>query len=459
MSVWSPSGSGEVHVDSVIGNMSVGWPNDMPYEVRMANGRHCVYKIGTNKSFGCHDTHGEALQQMAALYASEKGGRMSDTASFIVNMDSISLSEENKSWVHALPFGKYKHPVYGEMDFSNDRVQRLATSVKTKARGIEPSINYNHAGGEEAAGWIKDAEVRTDGLWVFVDWIKDAADKIREKKFRYFSSEFGDYEDTNGVKQPDVVFGGALTNRPFMKNLVPINLSESVIDNAFDLVSAITGKTIERSTASGGKEYGMKPEELQTIIEGVTAKLSETFKPTATPPAQPVTQIAKLEEISALKELADSNPMVKTLLSQFESQAQIMVEQSKNLRETQVEAKLAEFDNSTLVLTPAAKELTREILFGLPNELSEKFWALMDMVRTSQSFLVELGERSGAAVRRGYQMVDKNATQMFTERLNNLMVSEKLSYIDAAQKIAAEDPELWNRYRAGEGAQAVGTGR
>lgn len=427
----------------------------MPYEVRMNNGQHCVYKIGTDKSLGCHATHGEALQQMAALYVNEKGARMSENASFLVNMDSISLSEDDKSWVHALPFGKYNHPLYGVMDFSADRVQRLASSVKNKTRGIEPSINYSHDNSEEAAGWIKDAEVRSDGLWVFVDWVKDAANKIREKKFRYFSSEFGDYEDPNGKKEPDVVFGGALTNRPFMKNLVPINLSESVIDNAFDLVTAITGKELDRK----GKESGMKPEELQAIIEGVTAKLGEQLKPTNTPPAKPATQIAKLEEISALKELADTNPMVKTLLSQFESQAQVMVEQAKNLRETQVEAKLAEFDNSTLVLTPAAKELTREILFGMPAELSEKFWALMDMVRTSQSFLVELGERSGAAVRRGYQMVDKNATQIFTERLNTLMASEKLSYIDAASKIASEDPELWNRYRAGEGAQPVGASR
>ena len=203
----------------------------------------------------------------------------------------------------------------------------------------------------------------------------------------------------------------------------------------------------------------MDQKDLQAIIEGVTAKLTEQLKPTVTPPTAPVTPIAKLEEISALKELADTNPMVKTLLGQFESQAQVMVEQAKNLRETQVEAKLAEFDNSTLVLTPAAKELTREIMFGMPAELSEKFWALMDMVRTSQSFLVELGERSGAAVRRGYQMVDKNATQIFTERMNVLMASEKLSYIDAAAKIAADDPELWNRYRAGEGAPVVGASR
>lgn len=443
MSVWSPSGSGEVHVDQVLPNVSVGWGN-MPYEVRMDGGRHCVYKKGTDQKIGCHDTHGGALEQMQALYAKE-GGKMGENASYLVNLDLITLNEQNASWVHALPLGSYKHPVYGTMDITPERVKRFADNVKVKVRGVEPSINYNHTGGEEAAGWVKDAEPRSDGLWIFVEWVTEAAQKIKEKKFKYFSAEFANsWEDSQGKKFMDVIIGGALTNRPFMKNLVPINLSEAVLENAFDLIEAVTGKT---QVQIKGEETHMDEKDLQKIIDGVAAKLSE--KPKVDPPANPV---AKLEEMEDLKKLAEANPTVKALLVHFENQAAALAQGAQKMRETFVDSKLSEFDNSNLTLTPATKELAREIMLGLPDGLMNKFWELMENVRTSQTFLVELGERSGAAVRHGHSVADKSAFQMFNERINDLITNDKLDFITAVERAAANDPKLYELYRKGDGA-------
>src|SRR4029077_1534061 len=45
--------------------------------------------------------------------------------------------------------------------------------------------------------------------------------------WRYFSADFTDvWTDPQGVEHQDVLFGGGLTNRPYMKNLLPVNLSE-----------------------------------------------------------------------------------------------------------------------------------------------------------------------------------------------------------------------------------------
>lgn len=430
----------------------------MPYEIRPTDGRFCVYKQGSDKSFGCHDTRGDAEKQLVALYASE-GGKMGESTSYIISMDAVNLSEADgtSTWIHALPLGTYKHPVYGIIDVTVDRVKRFADSVKNKIRGIDPSINYNHDNdsSEGASGWVKDAQARSDGLWLFVEFVKEAAQKVRDKKFRYFSIEYANqWEDTQGKKFEDVVVGGALTNRPFIKNLVPINLSEAVIDNAFDLVSAITGKPSEQ--LKDEKETHMDENDLKKIIDGVAAKLSEQLTPQVTPTKND-NPIAKLEEIEELKKLAEENPIVNALLKQFEHQASSIVENAKQMRETRVDAKLSEFDNSNLMLSAPAKEIARELMLGMSDELLPKFWQFMEMTRSSQSFLVELGERAGAGVRRGFDMGEKSATQIFTERTNAIMATEKVDFLTAVERVAAEDPALYERYRLGDGAPKVNT--
>lgn len=439
MSVYSPSGSGEVHIDKSISGGKV------PYEIRMDGGRHCIFKVGTDSKIGCHDTHGQALEQMQALYAKE-GGKMAESLSYLVNLSDVKL-ENDATWIHALPFGQYKHPLFGVIDASLKKITNLADSVKNKVRGIDPSINLNHDNNspDGAAAWVKDSAVRSDGLWLFVEFVKDAAEKVKEKKFKYFSIEFADeWEDPQGNKFKDVVVGGALTNRPFMKNLVPINLAESVIENAFDLVSGVTGKDV-----TALKEGSMDDKDLQIIIDGVAEKLKVSVTPEPTK-----TDVAKLAEIEEFRNLAETNPVAKSLLAHFELQAKAIADGNKRMRETLVDSQLAEFDNSKMALTPAAKDLAREIMLGMPDEISAKFIQFMENVRTSANFMVELGERSGAAVRRGYSMVEKTAVQEFSERVNEIMANDKLDFLTAAEKVAAQDPALYERYRMGDGAQA-----
>jgi len=52
---------------------------------------------------------------------------------FWTDLQGIQLSEEtNLQWVHALGIGNYKHPAFGELDFTPDRLQRFADSVNNK---------------------------------------------------------------------------------------------------------------------------------------------------------------------------------------------------------------------------------------------------------------------------------------------------------------------------------------
>lgn len=366
---------------------------------------------------------------------------MVQTASYLVDAEKLIFTEENKSgvWIHALGLGNFKHPVYGDIDITSERVKNFVESVKNKVRGVDPSINYQHNGDGEAAGWIKDADKRDNGLWLFVEFTGSAITKLKEKAYKYFSAEYHDeWQDASGKLHKDVVFGGALTNRPFMKNLVPINLSEGTVDFAFELIEAITGN--DKDKLKGGGTMPLSDEE----IEKIANKLSEKFGGNLPTPPNP--EIKSLAENPDIKALAEANPLVKGLLEAVELQRTAIDTSAVNLKKAEIARKLAEFDRSKIVLTPTARETVSEFLEKLPAEMSEGFWGILESMKKSSSFLVELGERAGVTTILG---ANKSAKVMLDEATKKLMSEDKtLSYGDAYDKILSENPDLYRRYRA-----------
>jgi hypothetical protein len=363
---------------------------------------------------------------------------MTVKASYFIDVSGLKLSEETDAvtrWVHALPIGKYKHPLYGDIVVDETRAKRFAENVKNKIRGIDPSINYDHNNAGDASGWVKDAQARNDGLWLFVEWTKTAVEKIKEKAYKYFSTEFHDeWTDAQGNKHTDVIVGGALTNRPFIKDLVPVNLSEATVDTAFELVSSITGKDID--SLKGGTSMPLSEEEMDKIVEKLAVKITE--KPNVNP------IVKKLTDIPELKALAEENPMVAALIKHVESQNSTLEQSAKALKEAEIERKLADFDRSKIILTPVARQRVASLMEAIPTELSEDFWALLTEMKKGSSFLVELGERAGATVNYGSP---KTAIRQLDELAAKYKAEKQLSDADAYEMAARENPALFNSYR------------
>jgi hypothetical protein len=371
---------------------------------------------------------------------------------YLVDLATVSLDETDgveSSWVHALPVGEYVHSVFGPLSMTSEKIQGFAESVKNKVRGIDPSINISHgipgtSGDGEAAGWVKDAEARPDGLWLFVEWVKDAAKSIKDKKWRYFSAEFRDrWKDQTGKEHQNVLFGGGLTNRPFMKNLLPINLSEASVQYAFELVEAIEkGK---KETQQEGQDMDLvKFSELLGLPTGSTEEtvLAKVAELKGAPPTKPtVPQVSLSEE---LKRLAEDNPLVKGLVETVDAQNKAIRDYNVALREADVAAKLAEFDKSKIVLTPKAKNLVHDLAMDLPDTLSEQFWQLMEMMRNSTGTLVELGERAGTSVRYGRSRDDKTR---FMDEVTKLASERNVKFDEAMDLVARDQPELYEGYR------------
>jgi hypothetical protein len=363
---------------------------------------------------------------------------------YLVDMSSVELNETNdvtSSWIHALPIGEYSHPIYGKMSLTLDRIKRFADGVKNKIRGIDPSINYNHDNKDVASGWVKDAEARDTGLWLFVEWTKNAVQKIKDKEYKYFSAEFADkWKDPTDKEHTDVLMGGGLTNRPYMKNLVPINLSEDTINFAVGLAEAI------QRAKDAGEEDDVKLAELNKAL-GLSENATEADA------LKRVTELAKIagapvtvDFSTELKGLAEENPLVRGMLQAFEDQTKTLSDLQVGLREADIAKRLNEFDNSKLVLTPVVKDKVHDFLVDAPVELHDRFWDILKGFKDNSGLLVELGERAGAGVKYGRS---KDSVALFMDESSRYAAENKVSLDDAMVAVSRQQPELWNAYRNG----------
>jgi len=192
----------------------------------------------------CHVTEASARDQQKALYAAMKREAVMSEY-FLTPVESLfaegdaPTAEDNVRWVQAFPYDTWSHPIYGETTVTPDIAQQYVKNFKNNVRGTDIPTGYNHgedkAKGDKASGWIRDMEARDNGLFFKVQFTPTAIQELQNGEWRYFSSEVYDewtHPHTN-EKYQYVVVGGALTNKPWVKGMLPINFSEvaDVIEN------------------------------------------------------------------------------------------------------------------------------------------------------------------------------------------------------------------------------------
>src|SRR6185369_2677371 len=127
----------------------------------------------------------------------------------------------------------FEHPLYGTESIDEGRIDRFIRNYTNNVFGQDVPIYYEHFGmdaskGMKAAGWVTGMERRDDGMWWSVKFTDEATKEIKAGEWKYFSPEWYDeWTDKEAlVTYHDVPAGGALTNQPFYKNMVPLNFSE-----------------------------------------------------------------------------------------------------------------------------------------------------------------------------------------------------------------------------------------
>jgi len=371
---------------------------------------------------------------------------------YYTDLRSIQLDEQNRSWLMAMRVGEYNHPRHGKLQFTPDRLMRFAESVRSKVRGVDLDIDYDHkmdpTKGREAAGWVKDAKVEGDALYLLVDWTKSALSKIKEGAYRYFSPEFQDkWTDAAGKTHQDVLFGGGITNRPFLKDLLPLNLSElSFADDpeeeegvdpkklraSLGLPEDATDEQVLAKAAELGKAGSSTNDDAPNApVEGATGESSGSS--------------TQGEADKQLSELAATNPLVKQLMEQQVAQAKMLSELQQANKVQQINIKLNEYSTGNTVVAPAVLDEARKLLTALPVQLHELVHNMLSKVQEGVG-TVQLGE---IGTSRGQQRNgDKNFDEDLDTRVKKLMEADKnLTYADAAVQVMADDPKLFTEYQ------------
>jgi phage I-like protein len=127
-----------------------------------------------------------------------------------------------------LPIGEYFTSAYGKLTITAEYCAKMVANWAGKVLGErEPFVDTDHDRGE-ANGWIKDLQVRADGLYAKVEWTDKGKALVEGGLFKYFSADIGSVIDvTNGDEVYPVLVAVALTNTPAMNTMPAAHLSET----------------------------------------------------------------------------------------------------------------------------------------------------------------------------------------------------------------------------------------
>jgi len=198
----------------------------------------------------------------------------------------IILVLENRGqapdWLRVLPLGKVELRD-GRPGFEAEVADLEALVRKFRADGVDLVVDYEHQtlGGEKApaAGWIKELEVRADGLYARIEWTQTARQHIETGEYRYYSPALRINSETRKV---EALLHMGLVNYPAIKNLAPLLAAKyggTAEPEIFVLAAEGDAKAAQEARA---KEVGMEisaQKEATVMLEKLKAKLG--LKPEA----------------------------------------------------------------------------------------------------------------------------------------------------------------------------------
>lgn len=141
-----------------------------------------------------------------------------------VFLQEIVFQEDGDfSTVQLMRTGKFMHPFFDDFEITEDMFKSFKKNFGKKVKKVDIAVDFSHNSGDVAAGWIREVILREKNteLWIKVEWTPEARQKILDKEFRYMSADFTTnfVDNETGKKFGPTLNGGALTNRPFIKDM------------------------------------------------------------------------------------------------------------------------------------------------------------------------------------------------------------------------------------------------
>jgi phage I-like protein len=364
--------------------------------------------------------------------------------SFLIDVSGKDFSETTE--IEVLHSGVWEHPQYGAIRISEQDIDKFIDSFKTGVRKVDLAVDQEHMPEKGAAGWFKELwkerEYGKAKLKAKVDWTPVGEELISNGIFKYFSPEFDfEYEDPETQEvYNNVLIGGALTNRPYFKDLSPVQLSENVYAGFND------------SNKKGGEERMLTKEELKSKLEADSEfelsedasdeerKLFEEVKSELSDGGEeqeegdePEEEEEKDEEIKASERFISKAEHAKRL-NELKSQLGI-VEKKLKFKEVREDVRGYVFSESNPdgVLLPKNEELATNILMSANSKTAKLF---KEFLKELPAVSKKLFEEQGTGEGEGSDDVQARAMELVEE-------GKAKTYSEAVKLLSRKEPELF----------------
>ncbi len=388
----------------------------------------------------------------------------------------IRLFEEGSSFaelpdqIHVVPTGKWDHPVYGEMEITSVNVSEFVRNFKDHVRKDLPITAGHDNGGNggelPAIGWFKELIDRgVAGLYAVVEWTEEGKQLLSDRAFKYFSPEFyEEYSDPEtGETRSHVLVGGALTNRPYFKELEPVvAFSEPDIMNQFnesmDLKTILAKKPEELSEEEKAVVVANKgdltPEQATAFASVIDETPAETAEEKATREEQEqgdANEAAGLNRDGSAKITASEKGTKVIVMSEAEAQtlraaADKGVKALEKIEASERTAKASKMifsqSNQNGRFLPKQQTALEGFLATLSEKQQDQFVNLVsNMPKASLSF-AEVGDG-------GKEVAATKAAEIEDLVKEKIKASEgKIKYSVALSEVMKENPKLAAEYNA-----------
>lgn len=388
----------------------------------------------------------------------------------------------NQSWIQVAKVGSFVHMEQGKVEITPVMLNEMVENAK---QFNAAPIDYDHLSLKpkkdrrpedcEAAGWTTDQyELRDSGntLWAMIDWTLEAAQKIRAKKFRYFSPTYAKnyFSHDNGKPIGARLLGGGLTNYPFLQGMAEVMLrapqitlterQERVSQAFYEKYNANLDSNIHISEwVDEDALLARKDGKLIKVPFALDDKLNVSFGE-----SKEVVRILKeLSQESVIMPNDNSTPPVLDLSTNTQ-----FMELSQNYAAlaTQVTTLSGNLTTTQAALNESKKELAKERATNKVKNLiragklakKQEEWAVdyclsatpEQVVKWEDSLdkIVRLNTEDGSSESDDVETTTKtDGIAAFQTAINTAMETKKLSYEAAIKVVSAEQPDLFDAYR------------
>lgn len=198
----------------------------------------------------------------------------------------VELAEGAKTtWVTLTRTGTFTDPRYGQFEITPAMLLQMVSNFDARVVGQDIFLDVAHKPSDGSAAKVLKLAVEGGRLRALVEWTAFGLDAVRKRGFAYLSAEYHENWRDNEQGNPHgcVLLAAGLTTRPVIKNLDPVQLSESDADGEAktaihpNLIKSLEFDTMNKHLLALKTKLlslGLTEEQIKPIIAAAEKQLS-----------------------------------------------------------------------------------------------------------------------------------------------------------------------------------------